>query len=191
MNAPADGNRVRGTQPPRTQRPRANPAVVMAVWETESRSWGGLVQPLSSHAKRVLCLDAIDLCLASFRPSPEQALGAPTARLARRALDLLRERAGDPSPGEPAGEFLDSLRALGEGDHCAAAGSVITALTEYADAMPAALDASNVFVVMSACYEAVRRAERTPRATAAEHGNQTLRRLITAQRRLIDAAVLA
>ena len=163
----------------------------MAAWEIESRSWGGLIQPLSSHAKRALCLDAIGLCLASFRPSPEQALGAPAARLARRALDLLRQRAGDPSPSGPDGDFLDTLLALREGDHPAAAASVVTALTEYADATPAALDASNVFVVMSACYEAVRHAERTPRGTAAERGSQALTRLITAQRGLIDAAVLA
>ena len=164
--------------------------MAMTAWEIESRSWGELIQPLSSHAKRILCLDAIGLCLASFRPSPEQSLGAQTARLARRALDLLSQRTGDPSPGEPDGEFLDSLRALRDGDHSAAAGSIVTALTEYADAMPAALDASNVFVVMSACYEAVRHAEHAPRATAAERGNQTLMRLIAAQRGLIDAAVL-
>jgi len=163
--------------------------VALAAWETESRSWGGLIQPLSSRAKRLLCLDAISLCLASLRPSPEEALGAPTARLARRALDLLRQQAGDSPPGEPDEEFLDSLRALREGDHSPAAASIVTALTECACAMPAGLDASNVFVVMSACYEAVRHAERTPRATAAERANQTLTRLITAQRGLIDAAV--
>ena len=190
MSSLADRNRVRGAQPPRARRPRGDRTVAMTAWEIQSRSWGELIQPLSSHAMRILCLDAIGLCLASCRPSPEQALGAQAARLARRALDLLRRRADDPSPGEPDGEFLDSLRALRDGDHSAAAASVATALTEYADAMPAALDASNVFVVMSACYEAVRLAERTPRATAAERGNQTLTRLITAQRGLIDAAVL-
>jgi hypothetical protein len=162
-----------------------------AAWEIESRPWGELIQPLSSHAKRVLCLDAIGLCLASLLPSAERALGAPTARLARRALVLLRQRADDSSPGEPGGEFLDSLRALQEGDHSPAAASIVTALTEYAGAMPAGLGASNVFVIMSACYEAVRHAERTPRATAAERANQTLTRLITAQRELIDAATLA
>jgi hypothetical protein len=163
----------------------------MAAWEIESRSWGWLIQPLSSHAKRVLCLDAIGLCLASFRPSAEEVLGAPAARLARRALDLLRQRADNCSPREPDNELLDGLRALREDDHSPAAASVITALTEYAGAMPAGLDASSVFVVMSACYEAVRHAERTPRVTAAERGNQTLTHLITAQRGLIDAAALA
>jgi hypothetical protein len=163
----------------------------MAAWEIESRSWGGLVQPLSSRAKRILCLDAIGLCLASFRPSPEEALGAPTARLARRALDLLRQGAGDPSPSEPDREFLNGLRALREVDHSPAAESIVTALTEYADAMPAGLGASSVLVVMSACYAAILHAERTPRLTAAERGNQTLRCLITAQRGLIDAAALA
>ena len=163
----------------------------MTAWEIESRSWGELVQPLSSHAKRILCLDAISLCLASLRPSPEQALGAPTARLARRALDLLQQQAGDSWPGRPAGEFLDSLRALRESDHSPAVACIVAALTEYADAPQAGLDASNVFVVMSACYEAVRHAEDTSRVTTAERGDQTLTRLITAQRGLIDAAALA
>jgi hypothetical protein len=165
--------------------------VAMAAWELESRSWGGLIQPLSSHAKQVLCLDAIGLCLASFRPSPEEALGAPSARLARRALDLLRRQANDSSPGEPDAEFLDGLRALRECDHSPAVASIVTALTEYADAMSAGLDVSNVFIVMSACYEAVLHAERTPRTTTAERGNQTLTRLIIAQHGLIDAAALA
>jgi hypothetical protein len=165
--------------------------VATPAWERESRSWGGLIQPLSSHAKRVLCLDAIGLCLASLRPSPEEALGAPTARLARRVLDRLRQQADDSPPGEPDGEYLDGLRALREGDHSPAVASIVTALAEYADAGPDGLDASKVFVVMSACYEAVRHAERTLRATAAEHGNQTLTRLISAQRGLIDAAALA
>jgi hypothetical protein len=154
----------------------------------ESRPWGELIQPLSSHAKRVLCLDAIGLCLASLLPSAEQVLGAPTARLAWRALDLLRQRKGDFPPGALDGEFLDTLRALREGDRSPAAASIVTALTEYAVAMPAGLGASNVFVIMSACYEAVRQAERTPRATAAERANQNLARLIAAQRELIDAA---
>jgi hypothetical protein len=57
--------------------------------------------------------------------------------------------------------------------------------------MSAGLDASNVFIVMSACYEAVLHAERTPRTTTAERGNQTLTRLIIAQHGLIDAAALA
>jgi hypothetical protein len=190
MSSPAYGQRVRGAQSPRTRRPGEGRVVSTAAWETESRSWGGLIQPLSSHAKRALCLDAIALCLASFQPSAEQALGASAARRARRALDLLRQQAGDSPPGKPDGEFLDGLRALREGDPSPAAASIVTALTEYAIAMPAGLDASNVFVVMSACYEAVRQAERTPRATAAERGNQTLTRLITAQRGLIDAAAL-
>jgi hypothetical protein len=166
-------------------------AMAVAAWQTESRAWGGLIQPLSSHAKRVLCLDAIGLCLASFRPSPEEALGAPTARLARRALDLLRQQADDPSPGQPDRELVDGLRALRAGDHPPAAASIVSALTEYAGALPAGLDASHVFAVMSACYDAVLRSERTARVTAAERGNQTLARLITGQRGLIDAAALA
>ena len=191
MNSLADRNRVRGTQPPRTRPPRGDRTVAMTAWEIESRSWGELIQPLSSHAKRILCLDAIGLCLVSLRPSPELALGAPTARLARRALDLLQQQASDPWPGEPAGEFLDSLRALRKNGYLPAVACIVTALTEYADAMPAGLDASNVFIVMSACYEAVRHAEDASRLTAAERGNQTLTRLITAQRGLIDAAALA
>jgi hypothetical protein len=158
--------------------------MTVGVWETESRSWGGLIQPLSSHAMRVLCLDAIGLCLASLRPSAEEVLGASSARLARRALDLLRHHF---SHGELAGEFVDSLRALREADDSPAVASVVTAFTEYAGAMSAGLDASDVLVVMSACYEAVRHAEQVPPG----HGNQTLTRLITAQRGLIGAAVLA
>jgi hypothetical protein len=163
----------------------------MATWETQSRSWGGLIQPLSSHAKRVLCLGAIDLCLASLRPSAEKAFGARPARLARRALDLLWQQADDSSPGQPDQEFLASLHALREFDRSPAVASVVTALTQYADAMPAGLDAADVFVVMSASYEAVRQVEDTTRVTAAECGSQTLTRLITAQRGLIDAAALA
>jgi hypothetical protein len=163
----------------------------MAAWEIESRSWGGLIQPLSSQAKRVLCLDAIGLCLASFRPSPEEALGAPTARLARRALDLLRQRAGDSPPGEPDGGFLDDLRALRAGDHSPAAAAIVTAITEYAHAGPAGPDASDVLIVMSACYEAALHAERTARVTSAERGGRAVTRLITAQRGLIDAVALA
>jgi hypothetical protein len=163
----------------------------MAAWEIDSGSWGELIQPLSSRAKRVLCLDTIGLCLASFRPSLEEAVGAPPARIARRALDLLRQQAGDSAPGEPDSEFLDGMRALREGDRCPAIASLVTALTEYAHAIPTGLDASHVFVVMSACYEAVRHAERTPRVTAAERDNQTLTRLITAQRGLIHAVTLA
>jgi hypothetical protein len=83
------------------------------------------------------------------------------------------------------------MRALREGDDSPVAASIVTALTEYAGAMPAGLDASNVVVIMSACYEAVLRAERTPALTAAERGNRTLTRLIIAQRGLIDAAALA
>jgi hypothetical protein len=160
----------------------------MAAWEIESRSWGGLIQPLSSRAKRILCLDTIGLCLASFRPSLEEAVGTLPARVARRALDLLRQQPGDSSSDQ---RFLDGMRALQEGDHCPAIASVVTALTEYAHAIPAGLDASDVLVIMSACYEAVRHAERTPRVTAAERGNQTLTRLITAQRDLIHAVTLA
>ncbi len=70
---------------PGTRRDRTT---ALAAWEIESRPWGGLVQPLSSQAKRVLCLDAIGLSLASFRPSPEEALGARSARLARQTLEL-------------------------------------------------------------------------------------------------------
>jgi hypothetical protein len=44
---------------------------------------------------------------------------------------------------------------------------------------------------MSACYQAVLRAERTPGATADGRDDQALTRLITAQRGLIDAAALA
>ena len=43
---------------------RNDRALAMAAFQIESRSWGGLVQPLSSQAKRVLCRDAIGLCLA-------------------------------------------------------------------------------------------------------------------------------
>jgi hypothetical protein len=153
-----------------------------ATWESESRSWGGLIQPLSSQAMRILCLDAIGLCLAAFRPSLEEAIGAPSAHLARQALGLLRRRARVSPLSEPDGELLESLRALGECDHSLAAASIATALTEYAGAMSAGLDASNVLVVMSACYEAVQHADR---------GNPTLASLITAQRGLIDAAALA
>ena len=170
---------------------RADLTVAMAAWQVESRSWGGLIQPLSSHAKRILCLDAIGLCLASFRPSPEEALGTQPARLARRALALLWQRADDSPPGQPDGEFLDGLRALRADDHSPAVASIVAALTEYVGAVSAGLDASNVFFVMSACYEAVLHAERALRATAAERGNQILTRLITAQRGLIDAAALA
>jgi hypothetical protein len=156
--------------------------VTVAAWEIESRSWGGVIQPLSSHAMRILCLDAIGLCLASLRPSLEEAIGAGSAHLARRALNLLRQRAGVSSLGEPDGELLDSLRALRECGNSLAAASVATALTEYADAMTVGLDASDVLVVMSACYQAVLHAER---------GNEALTSLITAQRGLIDAAALA
>ena len=162
----------------------------MTAWEIESRSWGELIQPLSSHAMRVLCLDAIGLCLASLRPSPEEALGARSASLARRGLDLLRQ-ADDSSRAQPDGEFLDSLRALREGDHSPVVASIVAALAEYAGALSAGLDASNVVVVMSACYEAVLHSERTPRVTAAGHGDQNLTRLITAQRGLINAVALA
>jgi hypothetical protein len=58
---------------------------------------------------------------------------------------------------------------------------MVRALTEYADSMAAGLDASNVLVIMSACYEA---------ELYAEPGNQTLTHLIAAQRRLINAASL-
>jgi hypothetical protein len=159
---------------------RRDRTMTMGAWETASRSWGGLIQPLSSHAMRVLCLDAIGLCLDSLRPG---AVGAPSGRLARRALDLLRQPAGDFSRGE----FPDTLRALRECDGSATVASVVTAFTEYAGAMSAGLDASDVLVVMSACYEAVRQAEDVPPG----HGNQTLARLITAQRGLISAAALA
>ena len=155
----------------------------MAAWEIESRSWGGLIQPLSSHAKRALCLDAIGLCLASFRPSLEEALGAPSALLARRALSLLRERADSFAPGGVSAEFQDGLRALRKRDRSPAVASIVTALTECADATSSAgFDASDVLTVMSACYEAVRQAER---------GNQALGRLIAAQRGLIEAAAFA
>jgi hypothetical protein len=150
----------------------------MAAWEIESRSWGVIIQPLSSHAKRVLCLDAIGLFLASFRPSLEE---APTARLARRVLDLLRQQADGYSPGEPDGAILDGLRTLRVRDRSPAVASMVRALTEYADSMAAGLDASNVLVIMSACYEA---------ELYAEPGNQTLTHLIAAQRRLINAASL-
>lgn len=163
---------------------RRDRTMTVGVWETESRSWGGLIQPLSSHAMRVLCLDAIGLCLASLRPSAQEALGASSARLARRALDLLRQHF---SRGEITGEFVDSLRALREADGPPAVASVVTAFTEYAGGMSAGLDASDVLVVMSACYEAVRHAEQVPPG----RGNQTLTRLITAQRGLIGVAALA
>jgi len=168
---------------------RNDRALAMAAFQIESRSWGGLVQPLSSQAKRVLCLDAIGVCLASFRPSLEEALGARSARLARRALELLR--ADDYVPNGPGGEFRDALRALREDDQCAAVASVVAALTEYADAMPADLTASTVLLVMSACYEAVMHADRRARVTAAGRGDQALTRLISAQRGLIGAAALA
>jgi len=150
----------------------------MAAWETESRSWGGLIQPLSSHAKRVLCLDAIGLCLTWFRPAPGE---GPAARLARRVLDRLRRQVDDFSD-KPYEEFLDDLRALRESDDCPAVASIVTALTQYADAVPVGLDAADVFMVMSASYEAVLHAER---------GNQTLAHLIIAQRDLIEAVALA
>lgn len=155
----------------------------MAAWEIESRSWGGLIQPLSSHAKRALCLDAIGLCLASFRPSLEEALGAPTARLARRALDLLRERAGDSAPGRVSGEFQDGLRALRKRARSPAVASIVAALTEYAEATSSAdFDASDVLTVLSACYDAVLNTGR---------GDEPLSRLIAAQRGLIEAVAFA
>jgi hypothetical protein len=145
-----------------------------ATWETESRSWGALIQPLSSHAKRVLCLEAIGLCLASL----EGTLGATSARLARRALDLLRRR----PDGPPDDEFLDALRALEGHDDRPAVASIVTAFRQYAVAWPGGLDASDVLAVMSSCHEAVVHADR---------GEQALAGLLTAQRDLIYASALA
>ena len=179
---------------------QAGPTAAIARWEIESRSWGGLIQPLSGHAKRVLCLDAIGLCLASFPPSAPsapsgpsgpsdgEALGVRSARLARRALDLLRQRADDPSPGEPGEEFLDGLRALRESGHSPAAASIVAAFTEYAAALSAGLSASDVLVVMAACCQAVLPAEG---AVPAQYADQALERLVTAQRGLIEAAAAA
>jgi hypothetical protein len=159
------------------------PATNSTAWEIESRSWGMLIQPLPAHAKRVLCLDLIAMCLTSVRPALEEALGAPPARLADRALGVLRHHADDPSPGEPDPEFPDCLRALREYAHLPVVAPVVTALTAYADALPAGLDASDVLVVMSACHEATLQAE-------PGRVEQALARLITAQRGLIDAAAL-
>lgn len=108
-------------------------------------------------------------------------LDETTARLARRVLDLLRQRADDYSPGEPDGEILDGLRVLPVRDGSPAVASVVRALTEYADTVAAGLDASDVLDIMSACCEAV---------LYAEPGSQALTRLIVAQRRLIDDASL-
>jgi hypothetical protein len=154
----------------------------MAAWDAMSRSWGGLIQPLSSHGKRVLCLDAIALCLASLAPSPEEALGADAALLARRELDLLRKAAGDSPPGVPGGEILGVLRAPRQAGSRPAAASLATALTGYADAVGGSLDACDVLLVMSACYEAVLHCGRD---------NPALPHLLTAQRALIAAAALA
>jgi hypothetical protein len=153
----------------------------MAAWEIESRSWGGLIQPLSSHAKRILCRDAIGLCLESLRSPLEEALDTRTAHLAQRALDRLRNRADDSPPGEPDAEFQDCLRALRECDCSPAVASLVTALTECAGAMTAGLDASDVLDIMSVCHDAVLQAVGVDR---------TLAQVITAQRRLIDAAAL-
>jgi hypothetical protein len=150
-------------------------AAAVLAWETSSRPWGGLIQPLPARAKRTLCLDAIDLCLRSF--PLDDVLGANSASLARRAVDLLGKPADDPGT-----EFSDVLRALRDGDHSPTATRIVTALTEFSEALPGGLAACDVLVVLSACYEAV---------LCTGPSEQALTDLITAQRRLIDAAALA
>lgn len=178
MTPSADRHRVRGRSVGTRMASGGDRTAAMTAWEIESRLWGAIIQPLSSHAKRVLCLDAIGLFLASFRPSLAE---APTARLARRVLDLLRQQADDYSAGEPGGAILDGLCILRAREHSPPVASMVRALTAYADAMVAGLEASSVLVIMSACCEAV---------LYAEPGNQTLTHLIAAQRRLVNAASL-
>ncbi|MCF3135570.1 hypothetical protein [Streptomyces olivochromogenes] len=162
------------------------------LWDAESRSWGALIEPLSSTGKRILSLDAIELCFTSFRPSFEGSFAPETVGFAREALALLRQRIQEDSLGVPEGEFFDNLYALQERDHSPGTASIVMAISEYADSMSRSLSASDVLAIMSACYEAVLNSERIPRVTAeAERGNENCVRLIAAQRTLIDSAANA
>ena len=161
----------------------------MLLWDEESRPWGERIETLSPDRRRALCLDAIDLCFASFRPSFEEDFAPETVRFARETMDLLRRRIGEDSLGAPEDQFFDDLYALQENDFSPGTASIVMAISEYASAMGRELSVADVLAILSACYEAVLNSERIPRVTLeAERENQNLVSLITAQRDLVTAA---
>lgn len=161
----------------------------MLLWDEESRPWGERIETLSPDRRRSLCLDAIDLCFASFRPSFEEDFAPETVRFARETMDLLRRRIGEDSLGAPEDQFFDDLYALQENDFSPGTASIVMAISEYASAMGRELSVADVLAILSACYEAVLNSERIPRVTLeAERENQNLVNLITAQRDLVTAA---
>lgn len=160
----------------------------MLLWDSESRSWGEMIDMLPSLGKRQLALDAIDMCFRSFRPSFEELFDPSTVSFARDALSLLRQRLGESSLGIPEVQFFDDLYALQENDHSLGVASIVMAVSEYADSLARELSSADVLAILSACYEAVLNSERIPRVTIdAERANENCVRLIAAQRALIDA----
>ncbi len=161
----------------------------MLLWDEESRAWGERIEALSPDRRRLLCLDAIDLCFASFRPSFEADFAPATVQFAHEAMALFRARIAEDSLGVPEEQFFDDLYALQENDFSPGVASIVMALSEYASGLRRELSAADVLAILSACYEAVLNSERIPRVTVeAERGNENLVNLVAAQRELITAA---
>ncbi|WP_194904886.1 hypothetical protein [Catenulispora rubra] len=161
----------------------------MLLWDEESRPWGERIETLSPGRRQTLCLDAIDLCFASFQPSFEEDFAPETVRFAREAVGLFRGRFGDASLGVPEEQFFDDLYALQENDFSPGTASIVMAISEYADGIQRELSTADVLAILSACYEAVLNSERIPRVTLeAERENQNLVNLIAAQRELVTTA---
>ena len=161
----------------------------MLLWDEESRLWGERIETLSPGKRRTVCLDAIDLCFASFRPSFEEDFAAETVRIAREAVDLFRRRIGDDALGMSEEQYFDDLYALQENDFSPGTASIVMAISEYASGIGRELSTADVLAILSACYEAVLNSERIPRVTLeAERGNENLVSLIVAQRDLVTTA---
>lgn len=161
----------------------------MLLWDKESQPWGERIETLSPGQRRTLCLDAIELCFASFRPSIEEDFTPETVRFAREAVELFRRRIDDDSLGVPEEQFFDDLYALQENDFSPGTASIVMAISEYASGMGRELSTPDVLAIFSACYEAVLNSERIPRVTLeAERENQNLVSLIANQRDLVITA---
>jgi hypothetical protein len=166
--------------------------VEVLLWDSESRSWGRLIDQLPELGKRKLALDAIDLCFGSFRPSFDALFNQSTVVFARETLQSLREMLHEDSRPPLGPQFFDDLYTLKGRDHSPGVASIIMALAEYSDSIGRDLSSADVLAIMSACYEAVLNSERIPRVTMdAERTNDNCVSLILAQRDLIDRALSA
>jgi hypothetical protein len=127
----------------------------MLAWDQEIQPRRPLMEALGDRRRAVLALRIIEQTVAGLQPPLAEVCSPTTVEFVgetvRRCQAVL---SGESTETIGTEEFFDANFALQDQEGPVGA-SILMALSDYVDCLPAGLDADNCLRVMSACYEAV------------------------------------